>query len=193
VVLVGAHPEPDRVRQLLFNFRCSFSDAVVLFRSQHQSLQHFEHEVAGLFDGQNVGAEGLIQQFYRWRARCWWSDVFTLRPADVILQRLQASLRLPGLVDQIAREAGEYASLAQVESSRQSAAASERLARAATAFTIVAIPATVVFSGVQVMGWKGGAAVAGATGLTVALSVLIWAVTQWLLHRPERAEGASSR
>jgi asparagine N-glycosylation enzyme membrane subunit Stt3 len=62
------------------------------------------------------------------------------------------------------------------------AAASGRLTLMATVFALVAIPATVGFSGVEVIGWKGVAGFADALGLTVVLSALGGLVTRFILR-----------
>ncbi|MHB1521365.1 MAG: hypothetical protein ACYCWN_08670 [Ferrimicrobium sp.] len=151
-----------------------YAEQVLIARSQKEAVKGFVGKVATLFDeGAGIKADELVREFYRWRAKFWWTDVSTEATATEFLQTYQRALRLPEMVEQLSGEMTDYAAIAQEDASKAAAQSSYLFALTATIFTIFAVPATVGFTGAEVLGWHGVWGFLGALGITAVGSALI--------------------
>jgi len=151
-----------------------YAEQVLIARSQKEAVKGFVGKVATLFDkGAEIKADELVREFYRWRAKWWWSDVSTEATATAFLQSYQTALRLPEMVNQLSGEMADYAAIAQEDAAKEAAQSSYLFALTATIFTIFAVPATVGFTGTEVLGWHGLWGFLGALLITALGSALI--------------------
>ncbi len=151
-----------------------YAEQVLIARSQKEVVKGFVGKVATLFDeGAGIKADELVREFYRWRAKSWWSDVSTEATATAFLQSYQTALRLPDIVNQLSGEMADYAAIAQEDAAKEAAQSSYLFALTATIFTIFAVPATVGFTGAEVLGWHGLWGFLGALLITAVGSALI--------------------
>jgi len=151
-----------------------YAEQVLIARSQKEAVKGFVGKVATLFDkGAEIKADELVREFYRWRAKWWWSDVSTEATATAFLQSYQTALRLPEMVNQLSGEMADYAAIAQEDAAKEAAQSSYLFALTATIFTIFAVPATVGFTGAEVLGWHGLCGFLGALLITALGSALI--------------------
>ena len=163
-----------------------YAEQVLIARYQKEAVKEFVGKVATLFDeGAGIKADELVRQFYRWRARSWWSDLSVEETATLLLRSYQTALRLPEIVNQLSGEMADYAAIAQEDAAKATARSSNLFARTATIFTVIAVPATVGFTGAEVLGWHGMAGFFGALGVTVVGAVLI-VVALWVWGRLRR-------
>jgi hypothetical protein len=184
-------------KDLKWNLQGSYAEQVLIARAQRAAVEGFVTEVATLFDKTaETKADELVREFYRWRARLWWSDISTEPTATALLQSYQTMLRLPENVKQLSEEMSDYAAVAQEDAAKAAAQSSARLARTATIFTVIAVPATVGFTGAEVLGWHGVAGFFGALGVTVVGAVLISGALRGRLRRlrpPRPIPGRTAR
>jgi hypothetical protein len=163
-----------------------YAEQVLIARYQKETVKDFVGKVATLFDeGAGSKADELVREFYRWRAKSWWSDLSVVETATLFLRSYQEALRLPEIVNQLSGEMADYAAIAQEDAAKETARSSNLFARTATIFTVIAVPATVGFTGAEVLGWHGMAGFFGALGVTVVGAVLI-VVALWVWGRLRR-------
>jgi len=177
---VGLHGillESNNENILKWHVQGVYAEQVLIARSQKEAVRGFAAMVATLFDeGAGIKADELVRDFYRWRAKLWWSDISTEATATALLQSYQEVLLLPKIVDQLSSEMADYAALAQEDAAKVAAQSSYFFALTATIFTIFAVPATVGFTGAEVLGWHGVAGFMGALGITAVGSASILSV-----------------
>lgn len=153
----------------------SYAEQVLIARSQKEAVKGFVGKVATLFDeGAGIKADELVREFYRWRAKFWWTDVSTEATATEFLQTYQTALRLPEMVDQLSGEMADYAAIAQEDAANAAAQSSYLFAVTATIFTIFSVPATIGFTGAEILGWHGVVGFLGALGITAVGSSLLF-------------------
>lgn len=161
--------------KLQWHAQGSYAEQVLIARSQKEAVKGFVGKVATLFDeGAGIKADELVREFYRWRAKFWWTDVSTEATATEFLQTYQRALRLPEMVEQLSGEMADYAELAQEDAANAAAQSSYLFAITATIFTIFAVPATVGFTGAEILGWHGVMGFLGALLITAVGSSLLF-------------------
>jgi len=182
-------------KDLKWNLQGSYAEQVLIARAQRAAVEGFVTKVTTLFDTTaKTGADDLVREFYRWRARLWWSDISTEPTATALLQSYQTMLRLPENVKQLSEEMSDYATVAQENAANAAAQSSARLARTATLFTVIAVPATLGFTGAEVLGWHGVTGFFGALGVTVVgAALIVVALWVWGRLRSVRTDGRASQ
>jgi hypothetical protein len=173
-ILIESNSSGTKARDLKDSVRGSYAEQVLVARAQREAVKGFVAKVSTLFtEDAGTKAEELVREFYRWRARSWWRDISTKATATAFLQSYQTALRLPETVDQLSTEMSDYAAIAQEDAAKEAAQSSYLFALTATIFTIFAVPATVGFTGAEVLGWHGLWGFLGALLITAVGSALI--------------------
>jgi hypothetical protein len=155
--------------------RTIYLDALLLGLLQDRVITNLEDEIGTALDAPHprTPMTALEEQVTHFRQILWWRHVTRHGIANDLLAAYQRQHRLQERFDQVRADIADFTSTDRQDTG-------QRIQAIVALITLAAVPATISFTAIQVVGVKGG------TQLLAFLSAVVVSTTVLMLTRPAR-------